>query len=688
MKRLILIVLIIFAFHTHVLAEQKKKLITVNLQDAEITNVVKFISDVTGKNFIFDDNVKGKVTIIAPSKISADEAYNLFTAVLNLKGYTVVPAPGNLLKIVPSRDAKTLSPESDKVNDNYITKLIPIQYVNPDVTLRFLQPLISKDGHISIFGTGEYLLIVDSATNIKRLEHLLSYIDKPALKEKPEIIYVKNASAEDVAKFLTDSVLKKDKAQPQEDAKIFADSRLNALVVVSSPLLMDYIKKVVELIDIPAREVKGNIYVYFLENADATELSKVLDSTVKTLDEVKAGAKPQEKPRISITPDKATNSLIISCPPHLYPQLESIIKNLDKRRKQVFVEAMIVEASLDKLKELGSKWRTVVRNNSEPVAITGFGNIDSSTMLSVINGLSGFSIGGIGNFFDIPNPAGTGSLTIPGFSALFSLNEFKDAVNVLSTPQILTSDNKEAEIIVGENVPFISRREQNTSTTTLQSYFNVIERKDVGINLKITPQITEGEYVKLDIYQEISSLKQVTKEELLNLGPTTTKRSTKTSVVVKDKQTVVISGLMQEKTEEIITKVPFLGDIPILGFLFRYKSYETRKTNLLVFLTPHIIRDSSELAQLTNKKISDYSNKMSEETFNEAIVKIKEGVSESEFDKFLKENKMSIKKKLMERMYLIEIPVDKGFQEIKDIFMKKGIIEYIEPNIKVRKSEG
>lgn len=686
-KKIFLTILIILTLNSVSFAEQKKKLITVNLQDVEITNVVKFISDVTGKNFIYDDNVKGKVTIIAPSKISADEAYNLFTAVLNLKGYTVVPSAGNLLKIIPSRDARSSSPDSDKINESYVTKLVPVQYANPEITMRFLQPLISKDGHISIFGSGEYLLVVESATNIKRLEHILSFIDKPALKETPEIIYLKNAFSEDVVKFLTDTVLKKDRQDIKEDIKVFSDSRLNALIIIGSQYIKEYVKKVIDLIDVPAKDIKGNIYVYSLENADATELSKVMESTVKNLEEVKGGKQPQDKSKISITPDKSTNSLIISCPPNIYPQIESIIKNLDKRRKQVFVEAMIVEASIDKLKELGSKWRTVVRKNNEPVAITGFGTVDSGTMLSVINGLSGFSVGGIGNFFDIPNPAGTGSLTIPGFTALFSLNEFKDAVNVLSTPQILTSDNKEAEIVVGENVPFISKREQTTGTTSLQSYFNVIERKDVGINLKITPQITEGEYVKLDIYQEISSLKQVTKDELLTLGPSTTKRSTKTSVVVKDKQTVVISGLMQEKTEEIITKVPFLGDIPLLGFLFRFKSYETRKTNLLVFLTPHIIRDSAELAMLTERKITDYSNKMGEETFNEAIVKLKENVSYEDFEKFLKENKMSIKKKIMERMYLIEIPPDRGFQEIKELFMKKGIIEYIEPNLKVRKAE-
>jgi len=412
----------------------------------------------------------------------------------------------------------------------------------------------------------------------------------------------------------------------------------------------------------------------------------VLDTAIKGLEDK---TKPADiKSKINITPDKSTNSLIISAPPYQYDNIVGIIKELDKRRKQVYVEAMIVEASIDKLKELGAKWRTIVSNRGEPVAITGFGQIDTNAMSTIVSGLAGFSVGGMGNFLSVPvtTASGTSTLTVPGFAALFNLNEFKDAVNVLSTPQILTSDNKEAEIVVGENVPFISKRETNTSTP--QSLFNVIERKDVGITLRLTPQITEGEYVKLDIYQEISSLKQESNVTILTeIGPTTTKRSTKTSVVVKDKQTVVISGLMQEKVEEIISKVPFLGDLPLIGFLFRYKSYSTKKTNLLVFLTPHIIRDSVELANLANSKKTEFVTQMTEQKTNEAIIKVKKDVNEDALFAVLKKHNITVKSKLMEKMYLIVIPEDKGFLEVKELLNKEGVIEYIEPNLKVKKSE-
>jgi len=674
---------------TYSYAETKKKLITVNLQDVELVNVVKFISDVTGKNFVYDESLKGKVTIIAPSKISADEAFALFTSVLNLKGYTIVPSAGNLLKIVPSGQSRTVSPESEKMKseDVFITKLIPLNYANPDNTLRFLQPLISKDGHISVFGTGNYLLIVDTASNIKRLEHILTYIDKPFVKDETELYMLKNGQAEDIIKVVNDAIAKKGNVGiSADDIKITADSRLNALVMIGSSYARDFVKKLVDMLDVPQKEQKGSINVYFLENAEATELAKVLDTAIKGLEDK---TKPADiKSKINITPDKSTNSLIISAPPYQYDNIVGIIKELDKRRKQVYVEAMIVEASIDKLKELGAKWRTIVSNRGEPVAITGFGQIDTNSMSTIVSGLAGFSVGGMGNFLSVPvtTASGTSTLTVPGFAALFNLNEFKDAVNVLSTPQILTSDNKEAEIVVGENVPFISKRETNTSTP--QSLFNVIERKDVGITLRLTPQITEGEYVKLDIYQEISSLKQESNVTILTeIGPTTTKRSTKTSVVVKDKQTVVISGLMQEKVEEIISKVPFLGDLPLIGFLFRYKSYSTKKTNLLVFLTPHIIRDSVELANLANSKKTEFVTQMTEQKTNEAIIKVKKDVNEDALFAVLKKHNITVKSKLMEKMYLIVIPEDKGFLEVKELLNKEGVIEYIEPNLKVKKSE-
>jgi general secretion pathway protein D len=307
-------------------------------------------------------------------------------------------------------------------------------------------------------------------------------------------------------------------------------------------------------------------------------------------------------------------------------------------------------------------------------------------MENILSGLTGLTVGGLGNFLDVPlttiNSDGTvtqSTLTVPGFGALFSLNEFRDSVNLLSTPQILTSDNKEAEIVVGENVPFIAQRERDITTTN--TVLNSIERRDVGITLRITPQITEGDYVKLDIYQEISALKQDSEAILINIGPTTTKRSTKTSVVVKDNQTVVIGGLMQERQEENLTKVPLLGDIPVLGWLFRYKSTSKNKTNLLVFLSPHIIREEDQLARLTDNKKLEFARSEGRYEQGELLVKFREGTSQERISEILRIEGASVKSALKpEGVYKIRLKDGQEVRAAVKIFNNYKEVEYAEPN--------
>jgi general secretion pathway protein D len=517
-----------------------------NFVDVEIPAVIKFISELTGKNFIYDERVKGKINIVAPTRLSIEQSFALFTSVLELKGFTIIPIGANVYKIIPSSIAKQAGKisleEEFPVGEAYITRLLPLEHIKSSDAVQFLAPLISRSGHISTFSPGNLLLVVDSALNVGKLMSILKYIDKPPTYEEP----------------------------PQ-------------------------------------------IHVYPLENADALELSKVLEGMVKSTLTANKGPNKSTGPFgwISITPDKSTNSLIIMASPSDYQNIAQVLKDLDKRRRQVYVEAMIIEASVDKLKDLGTEWRASVTHSGEPIAIGGLGTISSVKLQDIISGLTGFSAGGLGNFFDIPissiNTDGTvttSNLTVPGFSVLFSLSIFEDIINVLSTPQILTSDNEEAEIVVGENVPFISARERDITTTN--TVLSSIERQDVGIRLKITPQITEGDYVKLDLYQEISSVKEASEEIVTTVGPTTTKRATKTSVVVRDAHTVVISGLMEEKDEEGTSKIPILGDIPLLGWLFKHKAVTKRKTNLLVFLTPHIVKDSTQLTKISLEKNREF----------------------------------------------------------------------------------
>lgn len=685
---------------------KKDQKVTFNFVDVDLSTVTKFISEITGKNFIFDERVKGKITIIAPTKLSADDAYNLFTSVLELKGFTVIPSGIDAYKIVPAMEAKQrgmqITTERLPVNESYIARLIPLRYISSDDALRFLQPVVSKDGHISAFGPGNLLLVIDSGLNVEKVLSIIEAIDQPSIKEKPEIVILKYSSADTIAKILNEGMSRgkiRAPGQPvlSDEPRVVADQRLNAVVLFGDKGMRESMKSLIALLDIPSPEAQGRINVYFLENADATELSKVLEGMLKSVQPTKQAAPgapvtPFEAASgITITPDKATNSLVVVASPADYQNLLQVIKHLDKKRRQVFVEAMIIEASVDKLRELGTKWRVTARHKGEPVVIGGFGTMDSTSLQSVLSGLSGLTVGGMGNFLNVPittigtdGTVTTSTLTVPGFSALFSLEEFRGTVNVLSTPQILTSDNKEAEIMVGENVPFVSKRERDITTTN--TVLSSIERYDVGIKLKITPQITEGDHVKLDIYQEISSLVQGESESILiNVGPTITKRSTKTSVVVKDRQTVVISGLIAERQEENIIKVPVLGDIPILGWLFKTSSVKKQKTNLLVFLTPHVVKEADSLAQITKDKQKEFAKVEKQYVEGELLIKFKEEVTAEKALSIISEKGASVIKFIENiKVYHIKLRKGQGIEDAVEEFSSIPEVQYAEPNYKMK----
>lgn len=681
-------------------AETKKvEKVTFNFVDVDLAAVTKFISEITGKNFIFDERLKGKVTIIAPSKLSIDEAYNLFTSVLELKGFTVIPSGVEAFKIIPASEAKqrgiTVYSDKKPVNESYITRLIPLTYISADDALRLLQPFISKDGHVSAFGPGNLLLLVDSGLNIEKILSIVEIIDQTTIREGAEVVFLKYSSAEPIAKILNEGLGRRRGMlhQTGEEARAVAEQRLNAVVVFGDKGTRESMKGLISMLDVPSPEAQGKINVYFLENADATELAKVLDGMLKGMQTTRQpiqgapAATPFESGGITITADKSTNSLVIVASPGDFQNLVQVIKQLDKKRRQVFVEAMIVEASIDKLRELGTKWRGIATKEGEPVFVGGIGSIDLDAVNAIISGLSGLTLGGMGNFMTVPvtRPDGTTrNITVPGFAALFSLSEFQGAINVLSTPQILTSDNKEAEIVVGENVPFITKREADPTRTA--SVFSTIERKDVGITLKLTPQITEGDYVKMDIYQEISSVKQEQNPNIIiSVGPTTTKRATKTSVTVKDNQTVVIGGLMQEREEDNITKVPILGDIPLLGWLFKSKTTSKKKTNLLVFLTPHIVKEAEDLEKITEEKHKQFGKAENRFAENELLVRFREDVSEDEILNILLNQEAAIIK-FHDRIGVYHIRLKKGrsVEDAANEFAAMPEVKYAEPNYRLK----
>ncbi len=574
--------------------------VVLNFNEVDISTMVKFISDLTGKNFILDDRVKGKISVYSPSKLSIEEAYNVFTSVLELKGFTVVQS-GQVAKIIPAATAKQsgfkllTQGEQAPVNENYVAQVTKLEYITPQEAVTFLQPMISKDGHISAFGPGNLILMVDSSINVRKLHGILQTIDTERTREGLEVIYLKNASAESAATTVRQWLSGSDGkpgAQPAAPGSgspsVIADQRLNALLVFGSETIKKAVREMVAKLDVSPPEASSKVNVYYLENTDATEMAKVLDSIVKG---ISAQATPQpgaaapqasafDSGKVTITPDKASNSLVIMASPNDYTNLVQVIKKLDRRSKQVFVQAMIAEISLDKSHELGVQLGAIGGGRpSDNLAVAGL--YDPLGSLSTLGAI----IAGGGALAPVVN-AGAVNVT-----AVLKALDKNGLLNILSTPNILTSDNKEAEINVGENVPFQGASTQSSTFTTTS-----VERKDVGIILKIKPQISEGDYIRMEINQEISQVKDF-KGQAIDL--VTTKRSAKTNVVVKNKETVVIGGLIQDTEENVTSKIPFLGDIPLLGWMFKTTSKVRKKTNLVLLLTPHIIKDAADLAEMT-----------------------------------------------------------------------------------------
>ena len=581
--------------------------VVLNFNEVDISTMVKFISDLTGRNFVLDDRVKGKISVFSPSKLSTEEAYNVFVSVLELKGFTVVQS-GKVGKIVPSAVARqsgfALLPAGEQapVNENYVAQVNKLDNISAQEAVTFLQPMISKDGHISAFGPGNLLLMVDSSLNIRKLQGILQTIDSERTREGLEIIYLKNAAAESTATTIRQWLSANDAkpAVPPAAAggggsgsgaggSVLADLRLNALLIFGNDSVKTAVRELVAKLDVQPPETSSKVNVYYLENTDATEMGKVLDGVVKGLATSTPGqpgtASPLDSGKITVTPDKASNSLVIMASNADYNNLVQVIKKLDRRSKQVFVQVLIAEVSLDKSRALGVQTGAVAAGTLGKY-LQGGGFYDPFNTLSTL----------------LTNPAITGLLgdTLTNANtrkpvtaaALIQALDKNDLVNILSTPNILTSDNKEAEINVGENVPFQGSATQSSIGTTTS-----VERKDIGINLKIKPQISEGDYIRLDINQEISAVKN-DKGQAVDL--VTTKRSAKTSIVVKDKETVVIGGLIQDSDDVSVQKVPFLGDIPGLGWLFKTTTKSRKKTNLMILLTPHIVKDASDLAAVSD----------------------------------------------------------------------------------------
>ena len=604
---------------------KKAAAVTLDFKDVELTDLIQTISEMTGKNFVYDDTVKGKVTIISPRGMSLDEAYQVFLSVLSVKGFTVIPA-GKMNKIVRTQEAKenTVPTGSDAAMsgaEQVVTRLVPLRNIDAaSFATSILTPLIPKSGSVVAYAPSNTLIITDSMANIERLLKIINELDVPGTSSNLDVIFLENAAAEEIAQIGTQVLAQGSVAArkgrpagaPAPTGKVLAYPRTNAIIVMAEAEEMETIRALVKSLDRKESADRSNINVYYLENADAESLAKTLNEIISGVRKQPRAAGQAAGPNepVNITADKATNSLIINAIPEDYDELKAIVKQLDIRRKQVFVEALILELSMDATQKLGASLSGVLPIGNESV---GFGAVNQSVLPSTVGGVpsvltqsvEGILAGGFFNLVDITASDGT-TVSVPALSALINLSKTDTDVNIVSAPRLLTSDNEEAQIIVGSNVPIITSRLTNavgasTSSSSGLATSVSVERKDVALTLRFTPQVTEGNLVRLKIFQEITDIAKSSASvgDVNQVGPSFTKRLLQNTVVAEDGKTVVLGGLIGNSVQEVITKVPFLGDIPLLGWLFKRKETVEKKTNLLIFITPRIIRSADDLAQVT-----------------------------------------------------------------------------------------
>jgi len=623
--------------------------VTLNFVNADIDAVSRAIAAILRQQFIVDPRVKGTMTLYSEQALSPREAYLNYLAALRGLGFTVVEV-GGLFKVVPEADAKLQSGtvsvgEVSRRGDQVITQIYRLTHENANNLVAVLRPLISPNNTINANPGNNTLVVTDYADNLQRIGKIIAAMDTPAAGDV-EVITLQHAVASDIAALvqrLTDTATGAVQgATVASSASVLVDARSNSLLVrAPNPARLAAIRALVDKLDQPIKggNAAGNIWVVYLKNADAVKLAAVLraayaggSGTSSSGGSSSTPAAPQSSPNTLgtststssgstssasaqatapvtqsagpstggfVQADPATNSLIITAPEPMYRQLRSMIDQLDSRRAQVYIESMIVEVSGDDSADFGFQWQSIGNSNDKYIGGIGtnFGtggtniltNQGSTTAVGALKGLGqGFNVGVVRNF------GGTF-----GLSAVARALQSRADTNIVSTPNLITLDNEEAKIVVGSNVPFITGQYTNTGGNSNNSPFQTIERKDVGITLRIRPQIGENGTVRMTLFQESSSLAAGTAPGTSSAGPTTNKKSIESTVVVDDGQIIVLGGLIEDSIVVDKSKVPILGDIPYFGALFRSETRTKKRTNQMVFLRPVVMRDASSSNKLS-----------------------------------------------------------------------------------------
>lgn len=586
---------------------------TVNLQDTDIQELIKFVADVTGATIVVDPGVKGKIKVVSSRPVNKSELYDLFLSILDVHGYTAVRT-GNVIRVIPNKDARSSpvgvpSGELESINDEYVTQVIRLENISAAKLIPVLRPLVPQQAHMAAYAPSNAIIISDIASNIQRIVEIISRIDSSAV-QNTQVIKLRYAVAENVVQMLQtlEKQSRGDGAESSDEVILVADKRTNSVVVTADELNSQRIQKLITYLDTPLVQ-SGNVKVVYLEYADALEVAEVLTRVMQNMSRLDGGGERKQNTNSTIEADEGTNALIITADADEMASLESVIARLDIRRAQVLVEAIIVEMEVTEGQEFGLQW--IFADDSG-----AFGsNVSTSTAQQQRNAAIGNALlGEDGSNADIGVRDLAGALSqVPGttlgwgvvgddlsMSVILNALETQGNANILSTPSLLTLDNQEAYITVGQNVPFVTGSYSNTGgANNVQNPFQTIERENVGITLKVTPQVNEGDSVVLDIVQEVSSISQ---QLLAAADVITNERKIETKVMAQDGDVVVLGGLVKDDVQDSQQGVPFLQDIPLLGRLFRNDVVSVTKSNLLVFIRPTIVRDDEALRGATAEK--------------------------------------------------------------------------------------
>lgn len=586
----------------------------VNLKDADITALVTEVAEITGKNFVVDPRVKGTITVISSKALTAPEVYELFLGVLGVNGFAAVQN-GNTIKLVPDANAKQFAVKVDEKNavhgEELVTRVIMLDNSSAVELVPVLRPMMPQFAHLAAIQGANALVISDRANNIEVLSSIIRQLDATD-GDEVEVIPLKEAQVDDVLSML-ESLVSVAGAGGGKDAKmisrvrVVADPRSNRLMLKGDERSRKRLRELIATLDTAGAERLSGVQVFRLKHAVAKQVAEVLKGLIAT-DGARAAAAPDAKSTVSavsagginLIADDSLNALVVRADPALMKEVARVIDQLDQRRSQVLIQAAIVEVSGNDAAQLGVQWAA-----GDPA--TGVGLINFSNAGASIASIATAVAADDPSLATISNGATIGigkeKTSADGdrsfYGALIQALSTVSNANLLSTPSIMTLDNQEAKIVVGQNVPFITGSSTSTGAGT-SNPFTTIERQDVGITLKVIPHIGEGGTVRLEVEQEVSSVVP-SAEGIKSADLITNKRSIKTTILADDAQTIVLGGLIQDDVVRTESKVPLLGDIPVIGYLFRATSNAKTKRNLLVFLRPTLLKDSAAAAELSQR---------------------------------------------------------------------------------------